>query len=320
MEKQFLFLFESAKKSAAIVATSASIFPEVYRCLDALDQLKRFPVTSSRVLVSTPVAKEAQYLTKHRVKMIRTAASCLLDAWSRNLYARNSVIGGKTQPTKSTSGSRTGTLIVKIHGRAIRRVKVNMPIQTENKIKEEKESGFSCFKKPPQEPAKRCTKPGKVQSTRRCFKKPSTKRITQQENVKDFCSFKKPSEELVKCSDDLRRKVKAHSCGVTEKILQGDVESVMFEKMGPFNGTKQLKHRSMLFNMKDPKNPDLWRKVLLGKIKPEKLVTMTAEEMASNQRQFENDQIRKKSLWKEMNAEQEHKSVDPMEYCGHCCL
>ncbi|KAL3568955.1 hypothetical protein D5086_028845 [Populus alba] len=286
MEKQFLSLFESAKKSAAIVATSASIFPEVYRCLDALDQLKRFPVTSSRVLVSTPVAKEVQYLTKHRVKMIRTAASCVLDAWSRNLYARNPAIDGKTQPTKSTSGSRTGTLIVKIQGRVIGRVKVNMPIQTEKKIKEEKEN-----------------------------------------------------EEPVKCSDGLRSKVRhilvESLCRVAKEVKEdlmeavrlrdpitvaADVESLMFERMGLFNGTKQLKYRSILFNMKDPKNPDLRRKVLLGQIKPEKLVTMTAEEMASDQRQLENDQIRKKSLWKEMNAEQQHKSVDPMEYRGLCCL
>ncbi|KAJ6778890.1 TRANSCRIPTION ELONGATION FACTOR TFIIS [Salix koriyanagi] len=85
--------------------------------------------------------------------------------------------------------------------------------------------------------------------------------------------------------------------------------------MGAFNGTKQLNYRSILFNMKDPKNPDLRRKVLLGQIKPEKLVTMTSEEMASSQRQFENEQIRKKSLCKEMKkAEQEHKLVDPMEY------
>jgi transcription elongation factor S-II len=41
----------------------------------------------------------------------------------------------------------------------------------------------------------------------------------------------------------------------------------MFERMGLFNGTKQLKYRSILFNMKDPKNPDLRRKVLLGQIK-----------------------------------------------------
>ncbi|KAJ6426012.1 hypothetical protein OIU84_026566 [Salix udensis] len=305
MEKQFLALFESAKKSADILATSASIFPEVYRCLDALDKLKRFPVTSSRVLVSTHVAKEVQYLTKHRVKMIRTAASCLLDTWARKLYARNSVIDGKAQPTKSRSGSRTGTLIVKIHGR-----------------------------KAPQEPAKRCTEAGKAQSIRRCFKKPSTKRIPEQENVKDFCSFKKPSEEPVRCSDGLRGKVRhilvesfsRVAREVKENLMEAvslrdpisvaaDVESVMFEKMGAFNGTKQLNYRSILFNMKDPKNPDLRRKVLLGQIKPEKLVTMTSEEMASSQRQFENEQIRKKSLCKEMKkAEQEHKLVDPMEY------
>ncbi|KAJ6304288.1 hypothetical protein OIU77_018036 [Salix suchowensis] len=297
MEKQFLALFESAKKSADILATSASIFPEVYRCLDALDKLKRFPVTSSRVLVSTHVAKEVQYLTKHRVKMIRTAASCLLDTWARKLYARNSVID-------------------------------------EKKIEEEKENGFSCFKKAPQEPAKRCTEPGKVQGIRRCFKKPSTKRIPEQENVKDFCSFKKPSEEPVRCSDGLRGKVRhilvesfsRVAREVKEKLMEAvslrdpisvaaDVESVMFEKMGAFNGTKQLNYRSILFNMKDPKNPDLRRKVLLGQIKPEKLVTMTSEEMASSQRQFENEQIRKKSLCKEMKkAEQEHKLVDPMEY------
>ncbi|XP_011041413.1 PREDICTED: transcription elongation factor A protein 2-like [Populus euphratica] len=305
MEKQFLSLFESAKKSAALVATSASIFPEVYQCLDALDQLKRFPVTSSRVLVSTPVAKEVQYLTKHRVKMIRTAASCVLDAWCRNLYERNPAIDGKTQPTKSTSGSRTGTLIVKIHGRVIGRVKVNMPIQTEKKMKEEKENGFSCFKKPPKDPAMRCPKPRKVQSIRRCFKKPSTKRVTQQENVKDFCSFKKPSEEPVKCSDGLRSKVRhilvESLCRVAKEVKEDLMEAVRLRD-------------PIIVAADDPKNPDLRRKVLLGQIKPEKLVTMTAEEMASNQRQFENDQIRKKSLWKEMNAEQQHKSVDPMEY------
>uniref|UniRef100_A0A6N2N4Z8 TFIIS central domain-containing protein n=2 Tax=Salix TaxID=40685 RepID=A0A6N2N4Z8_SALVM len=334
MEKQFLALFESAKKSADILATSASIFPEAYRCLDALDKLKRFPVTSSRVLVSTHVAKEVQYLTKHRVKMIRTAASCLLDTWARKLYARNSVIDGKAQPTKSRSGSRTGTLIVKIHGRVIGRVKVDNPTQTEKKMEEEKENGFSCFKKAPQEPAKRCTEPGKVQGIRPCFKKPSTKRIPEQENVKDFCSFKKPSEEPVRCSDGLRGKVRhilvesfsRVAREVKENLMEAvslsdpisvaaDVESVMFEKMGAFNGTKQLNYRSILFNMKDPKNPDLRRKVLLGQIKPEKLVTMTSEEMASSQRQFENEQIRKKSLCKEMKkAEQEHKLVDPMEY------
>ncbi|KAJ6778889.1 TRANSCRIPTION FACTOR S-II ZINC FINGER DOMAIN-CONTAINING PROTEIN [Salix koriyanagi] len=233
MEKQFLALFESAKKSADILATSASIFPEVYRCLDALDKLKRFPVTSSRVLVSTHVAKEVQYLTKHRVKMIRTAASCLLDTWARKLYARNSVIDGKAQPTKSRSGSRTGTLVVKIHGRVIGRVKVDNPIQTEKKIEEEKEKVVSVVsRKLHKNLPSAAQSQGKYKGIRRCFKKPSTKRIPEQENVKDFCSFKKPSEEPVRCSDGLRGKVR--------HILVESFSRVAREVKGELDGSGEL--------------------------------------------------------------------------------
>ncbi|KAF9664539.1 hypothetical protein SADUNF_Sadunf16G0029200 [Salix dunnii] len=185
--------------STDIVATPSSIF-----CLDALDQLKRFLVTSSKVFVSTHVAKEVQYLIKHHVKMFRTTASFLLDAWSMKLYARNPAIDGKTRPTKSRSGLRTGTLIVKIHRRVIGRVK-------------------------------------------------------------------KPSEEPVRCNDGLHSKVRhilvESLCRVAREVKENlmeevslrdpiyvaiDVESIMFENIGPFNGTKQLMYKSLLFNVKDP--------------------------------------------------------------------
>ncbi|KAK7839904.1 transcription elongation factor tfiis [Quercus suber] len=58
------------------------------------------------------------------------------------------------------------------------------------------------------------------------------------------------------------------------------VESVLFERIGWSNPIKKANYQSILFNLKDPKNPDLRRKVLLGEIKPESLVTMSAEEMA----------------------------------------
>ncbi|XP_062170441.1 transcription elongation factor TFIIS-like [Alnus glutinosa] len=74
------------------------------------------------------------------------------------------------------------------------------------------------------------------------------------------------------------------------------VESAMFEKIGWSNGIKKAKYRSVLFNLKDPENPDLRRKVLLGQILPEVLVTMSAEQMASHKRQRENIQIQLKSL------------------------
>ncbi|KAG6769061.1 hypothetical protein POTOM_024676 [Populus tomentosa] len=456
MEQQFLSLFESAKTSADAAVTSSSMIPEVHRCLAALGQLKRFPVISSRVLLLTPVAKQVECLTRHPVKMIKAAASCLLYAWRRKLYARHPTIDGKTQLTKSGGVSRNGTLIVKMRGRILGRVEVGMPIKTvkneEKKIKET-ETGLSCFKKPPVVPAKQTRKPEeKVENTISCFKKPlrapakkiikpegkvesiksgfkkppqasakgvtvqekeesfsrfkkppqasakgvtvqereksfsgfkkppqasakgvtvqereksfcgfkkppqasakgvtvqekeksfsgfkklpqaSTTCVTAQEKVKGFDSFNKPSKEPVKCDDALRGKVrsilvesltrvaKETEAGLRRAVssrdpicVAADVESVMFQKMGAFNGAKTLKYRSVLFNLKDPKNPDLRRKVLLGQIKPEKLVTMTSEEMASNHRQFENAQIRMKSLLKEKKAGQEYKSVDPVE-------
>ncbi len=76
------------------------------------------------------------------------------------------------------------------------------------------------------------------------------------------------------------------------------VESAMFRKIGLSNGIKKAKYQSVLFNLKDPQNPDLRRKVLVGEIEPEKLVTMTAEEMASHKRKGENVQIQVKLLQK----------------------
>ncbi|KAK8571428.1 hypothetical protein V6N12_027517 [Hibiscus sabdariffa] len=54
------------------------------------------------------------------------------------------------------------------------------------------------------------------------------------------------------------------------------IESLMFERMGKSNGTHKFKYRSI---MKDPENLDL-RKVLLGGVNPERLITMIQEEMA----------------------------------------
>ncbi|KAK7833676.1 transcription elongation factor tfiis [Quercus suber] len=62
------------------------------------------------------------------------------------------------------------------------------------------------------------------------------------------------------------------------------VESALFERIGWSNPIKKANYQSILFNLRDPKNPDLRRKVLLGEIKPETLVTMSAEEMANGGR------------------------------------
>ena len=54
----------------------------------------------------------------------------------------------------------------------------------------------------------------------------------------------------------------------------------------------------MLFNIKDPKNPKFPRKILFGEIKIEQVVELNATEMASKERQRENEAIKARALWK----------------------
>ena len=49
------------------------------------------------------------------------------------------------------------------------------------------------------------------------------------------------------------------------------------------SGKYRNKYRSLIFNLKDPKNQGLFRKVINGKIGPERLVQMSAEELASSE-------------------------------------
>ncbi|XP_024010443.1 transcription elongation factor TFIIS [Eutrema salsugineum] len=58
---------------------------------------------------------------------------------------------------------------------------------------------------------------------------------------------------------------------------------------------------SILFNMGDSNNPDLRRKVLLGEINGERLVTMDKEELGSDKIQKEVQQIKEKARFREEN-------------------
>ena len=95
------------------------------------------------------------------------------------------------------------------------------------------------------------------------------------------------------------------------------VETAMFEKIKGQN----KKIRSILFNMSDSKNPDLRRKVLMGEVKPEKLVIMSNTEMASEELQLRIKQIEEKSLEKCLTGRwtsAEEKATTDQFRCGKC--
>lgn len=61
------------------------------------------------------------------------------------------------------------------------------------------------------------------------------------------------------------------------------IEAELFRLFGGVNKKYKEKGRSLLFNLKDRSNPELRERVLSGDIAPERLCTMTAEELASKE-------------------------------------
>ncbi|KAK4771259.1 hypothetical protein SAY87_031791 [Trapa incisa] len=104
MERELVELFQAAKKAADAAfddgATSKS--PEVSRCVDALKQLKSFPV-SFEALLSTQVGKKLRQLKKHPCKIINSMALDVLEVWKNIIIAEtaknknNGCSGGKLE-------------------------------------------------------------------------------------------------------------------------------------------------------------------------------------------------------------------------------
>ncbi|KAJ6798635.1 transcription elongation factor TFIIS [Iris pallida] len=95
------------------------------------------------------------------------------------------------------------------------------------------------------------------------------------------------------------------------------VESALYEKLGSSTGAQKAKYRSIMFNLKDPKNPDFRRRVLLGDVKPDRLVDLAPEDMASDERKLANKQIKDKALFECERAGAPKATTDQFK-CGRC--
>lgn len=65
--------------------------------------------------------------------------------------------------------------------------------------------------------------------------------------------------------------------------LASKIEAELFKLFGGVNKKYKEKGRSLLFNLKDRNNPELRERVMSGEILPERLCSMTAEELASKE-------------------------------------
>ncbi|KAJ4981765.1 hypothetical protein NE237_032602 [Protea cynaroides] len=70
---------------------------------------------------------------------------------------------------------------------------------------------------------------------------------------------------------------------LSPESLAFKIEAELFKLFGGVNKKYKERGRSLLFNLKDRSNPELRERVLAGEISPERLRSMTPEELASEE-------------------------------------
>jgi len=289
VENELVELFQKAQKAADKAAKDDGCEEaEEQRCLDALKALRSVPVTMG-ILVSTQVGKRLRNVTKHPREKIRTLAVELLDAWKKVV----------------TSETLLGNKAPKVEDKQFKSVKVEANANNGESVKVEKKPKVEAESTGNKKASSSSNGPPKLTSMIKCN---DALRDKFREILHE--AFSKVFNEAE--DEDL---VRVNACDPVRVAVS--VETVMFEKLGRSNGGQKFKYRSIMFNLKDGNNPDLRRRVLLGEIKPEKLIVMTAEEMASDNRKLENKQIKDKALF-ECERGMKPKATTDQFKCGKC--
>ncbi|KAJ4891929.1 Transcription elongation factor TFIIS [Raphanus sativus] len=299
MESELVELFEAAKKAADAAAIDgvASSGPEVSRSLDALKQLKKFPITYD-MLVATQVGKKLRSLSKHPIDEIKTVATDLLDIWKK-------LVIEETSKSKKDANPAPVKVQKLQRGDSAKSIKVERkePVNNGVKIEHRGQTGVKDEKAPAKAPPTNGAP--KLTAMVKC-NDPVRDKI--RELLVDAMS--KVHDE----SDDYDR---ARVVGCDPIRVAVAVESHMFEKLGRSTGAQKVKYRSIMFNLRDSNNPDLRRRVLTGEVSPEKLITLSGEEMASDKRKQETNQIKEKFLFDCERGQAPKASTDQFK-CGRC--
>eukprot|EP00250_Pteridium_aquilinum_P004736 c14937_g1_i1 orf=306-1388(+) len=322
-EDELVHLFEKASKAADIASSDAAGGPEEARCVEAIKLMQSVPVSTS-MLITTQVGKRLRRLTKHSRPKIQKAAADLLDVWKKTVAseARNGVV--ESSPSEGVTKSSPS-------------VKTQKDVKVETKVKvESAASNTSTLSKVKVETQRVETVKGssgsvKVSNSTTMKVSNSTTTVAETKDVKplNLALIPKTKEST---RDRLRESlaeafakvfteaeghnlVRAKACDPIAVAVA--VETVMFETLGLFHGVNKMKYRSIMFNIKDTNNPDFRRKILLGDLSPSDIMNLTPDQMASDQRKMENEEIKKKALFECERGNNGQASTDQFK-CGKC--
>ncbi|KAK9053586.1 hypothetical protein SSX86_024660 [Deinandra increscens subsp. villosa] len=323
METELKQLFEAAKKAAdaaAVEGGNAESLPEEDRCIDALKALKKFPV-NYQVLVSTQVGKRLRQLTKHPRKKIQSLASELVEIW-KNIIVEETLKNKKngSLDTKESLKSEHGTDTSDKKVQRVNSIKIEKHGHGATSSSSDKKINVVKVEKREDLKVERVTKEENNRTNKPTANNVAPPKLTSLVYCKDPVRDKIRellSEALCKVSGEVEDELRGEVDASDPYRVAVSVESAMFEKWGRSNGAQKFKYRSIMFNIKDPKNPDFRRKVLLGHVKPERILELTPEEMASTDRQMENVKIKEKALFDCERGAAPKATTDQFK-CGRC--
>ncbi|MED6137027.1 hypothetical protein PIB30_061183 [Stylosanthes scabra] len=319
MEKELIELYDAAKKAADAASSEDAGPHEESRCIDALNQLKKFPV-NYKILVSTQVGKHLKHITKHPRQKIRAFAVDLIEIWKDIILTETGRIknGGSDNKDsangdRAKSGKMQKSPSVKVENGTSRPIAAKVH-HVDGKIEKDNHAANVKVEKIVKE--EKQVSGAKKMST----SSPATPKLKTMIKSNDAVRDKIRDllhEALAKVSGEAEEDMvdEVNACDPIRVAVK--IESVLFEKWGPSNGAQKVKYRSLMFNLKDQNNPDFRRKVLLGYIEPERLINMSTADMASEQRKKENEKIYEKALFECERGGPPKATTDQFK-CGRC--
>lgn len=99
--------------------------------------------------------------------------------------------------------------------------------------------------------------------------------------------------------------------------VAASIEHAVFLQNGGVTAAYKTKVRSLAFNMRDARNPDLRARVLEGKISGHVLVDLSSDELASDERRKENKEIKEYKLKEANPAGMKKATTDAFQYVLH---
>lgn len=99
--------------------------------------------------------------------------------------------------------------------------------------------------------------------------------------------------------------------------LARSIEQCLYSEFGSVDVKYKAKFRSKYLNLKDKSNPTLREALLSGVLSPSRFCSMTAQEMASDERRKLNEQMQEQNL-KNARAAQDAVAETDQFKCGRC--